>query len=143
MAGWKLCEESALWKRSFAFASGEFVSTCLWMAILAHIQSGQINVGKGNSLEWALLFFVLVSLFGTLGFRIGLIGFKESAVSGWVKRRFWLAFAIGAIFPLTFVLLRPVFGFISAGILPGIIWTFIGSMMAAVPYRLIARDGNG
>ena len=119
------------------------MSICLWMAILTHIQSGQINVGKGNSLEWALLFFVLVSLFGALGFRIGLIGFKESAVSGWEKRRFWLAFAIGAIFPLTFVLLRPVFGFVSAGILPGIIWTFIGSMMAAVPYRLIARDGNG
>ena len=94
-------------------------------------------------MEWALLFFVLVSLFGALGFRIGLIGFKESGVEGWEKRRFWLAFAIGAIFPLTFVLLRPVFGFISAGILPGIIWTFIGSMTAAVPYRLIVRDGNG
>jgi len=88
-------------------------------------------------MEWAFLFFVLVSLFGALGFRIGLIGFKVGGVSRWEKRRFWLAFAIGALFPLSFVALRPVFGFISTGILPGFVWMFIGSMMAAQPYRLL------
>lgn len=126
---------SAPWKRSFAFASGEFASLWVWVAILPYVQSGHGNVGKGNSLDWAFLFFLLVSLVGALGFRIGLIGLEVGGDSGWEKHRFWLALAIGALFPLSFVALRPVFGFISTGILPGLVWTLIGSMMAAVLYR--------
>ena len=135
MSSRNLCEESALWKRSFAFAAGEFASLWILVAILPYVQSGHGNVGKGNSLDWAFLFFLLVSLVGALGFRIGLIGFKACGDSGWEKRRFWLAFAIGALIPLSFVALRPVFGLIGTGIVPGMVWTLIGSMMAAVLYR--------
>ncbi|MGB9493269.1 MAG: hypothetical protein WCA83_00525 [Azonexus sp.] len=141
MTSRNLCGESALWKRSFAFASGEFASLWVWVAILPYVQSGHGNVGKGNSLDWAFLFFVLVSLFGALGFRIGLIGFEACGDSGWEKRHFWLAFGIGAMFPLSFFVLRPVFGLVSTGILPGIVWMFIGAMVAAVLYRrlVVAR----
>ena len=128
-------EEGALWRRSFSFSLGEFVALGVWVAISPYIHSVRPNAGKGNSWEWALLFISIVSLLGALGFRVGLIAFDDSRRMRWEKHRFRLAFTFGTIFPLSFFALRPLFGTIGAGIFPGVIWTFVGSVLAALLYR--------
>ena len=142
MASGMPAEAGALWRRSFSFALGEFVALSVWVAISPYIQSVRSNAGKDNSWGWALLFILIVSLLGALGFRIGLIAFDDSRIMRWEKHRFRLAFTFGAIFPLSIFALRPLFGTIGAGIFPGVIWTIVGSMVAALLYRrLVAMRG--
>jgi len=127
---------AALWRRSFAYALGEFIVLGVMAAVLPYVPRWA-NAGKENSLEWALLFCLILSLFDALGFRIGLIAFNANETSKWERHRFWLAFAFGALFVLSMPLLRPLLVRINVGLLPGIVETFVGSIVAALIYRRV------
>ncbi len=126
----------ALWRRSLAYASGAFIVFGVTAAVLSHVPRWA-NAGKDNSLGWALLFYLVLSLFDALGFRIGLIAFNANETSKWEKHRFWLAFALGGLSVLSMLLLRPLLVRINVGLLPGLVESFVGSILAALIYRRV------
>jgi len=133
----------ALWQRSCAYALGQFIVFGAMAALLPYVPRWA-DAGKDDSLGWALLFCLILSLLNALGFRIGLIAFSADETSKWEKHRYWLAFGFGAVLVLSMFLLRPLLVRINVGLLPGIVETFVGSILAALIYRRLvgARKGH-
>lgn len=131
----------ALWRRSLAYASGEFVAFSICVALIPYIPSLS-NVGKDNSPVWAIPFVMIVSLLDGLGFRIGLIAFDAPRASTWEQHRFRLAFVFGVLFAVALLLLRPFLIKINVGILPGFVEGFVGSIVAALLYRRVVGMRN-
>ena len=127
----------ALWRRSLAYALGEFAAFGIFVALIPYIP-GWSGSGKDNSLTWAIPSVMVVSLLDGLGFRLGLIAFDATGASAWEQRRFRLAFAFGVLFAVSMLLLRPLLVRINVGILPGIVEGFVGSIVAALLYRRVA-----
>ncbi|MBP6422197.1 MAG: hypothetical protein KA271_04830 [Propionivibrio sp.] len=132
---------TALWRRSFAYASGEFLAFSICVALIPYIPSLS-NVGKDSSPVWAIPFVMIVSLLDGLGFRIGLIAFDAPRASTWEQHRFWLAFVFGVLFAVTLLLLRPFLIKINVGIFPGFVEGFVGSIVAALLYRRLVGMRN-
>ena len=130
-----------MWRRSLAYASGEFVAFSICVALIPYIPSLS-NVGKDNSPVWAIPFVMIVSLLDGLGFRIGLIAFDAPRASTWEQHRFWLAFVFGVLFAVALLLLRPFLIKINVGILPGFVEGFVGSIVAALLYRRVVGMRN-
>ncbi len=85
-----------------------------------------------------MLIGIAPALLCALGFRVGVIGLGTDACR--ISKRYLtgLALAFGVLFPLSAVLLRPLFALLHGGLLPAITWAFVGSVLAGLLYRLVA-----
>jgi hypothetical protein len=124
---------------SIIYGCGVWLALSAWAVIAPHLPaSAEQPRGKDIELVWAWLINVLPMLLCALGFRFGVIGFGvgESRLAKRDLAR--LALAFGVLFPLSAVLLRPLFALLHRGLLPAITWAFVGSVLAGLLFRLVA-----
>jgi hypothetical protein len=123
---------------SIIYGCGVWLALSAWAVIAPHLPaSAEQPLGKDIELVWAWLINILPMLLCALGFRFGMTGFAAGD-SRLAKRDLtWLALAFGLLFPLSVVLLRPLFTLLDRGLLPAITWAFVGSVLAGLLFRLV------
>jgi hypothetical protein len=128
------------WRLAFAYAAGTFCALALWSAANPHQFSGASDaLARVPSLAWVLFICGFASVVCLMGFRAGL----EISIRQRRQRvrdaSVLLVFGIGLLFPITVVLLAPLFSMFRAGLLPALAWAFLGSMLAGQWVGRIAR----
>jgi hypothetical protein len=128
-----------LTRLSIVYGSGVWLALSAWAAIAPQLPlSAHQATGKDIDLVWAMLIGIAPALLCALGFRVGMIGHGTDAWRVSRRQLTGLALASGVLFPLSAVLLRPLFALLHRGLIPAITWSFVGSVLAGLLYRLVA-----
>jgi len=130
------------WRLALVYGAGIYCALLLWFAIVVFFDlPGQMGRGKAEP-AWAFVIYLIPFALGTLGFRGGMIGFDASAAVATRRRLLGTALLLGALWPLSVLVLRPVFAGISRGLLPALVWVLVGSALAAICFRALIGRGT-
>jgi hypothetical protein len=117
---------------------GVWSAVTLWAALVSWMPAVMPGPpGKDIGLHWAALINLVPAALAGVGFLLGLGLARGRSRGGGAGR--WFAFALGLVFPLTAWLLRPLFGYLSPGLWPGLAWFFVGSVLVAWVFRRVGR----
>jgi hypothetical protein len=126
------------WQLCLLYSVGVWCAITLWAAVAHHIPPpGGAGRGKDMPLVWAALVNVLPALLCWLGFGLGMTGLDARRCAWSGQRARWTAFAAGVVFPVTAVVLRPMFAWFSPGLLPALVWALVGSLLVALALHLV------
>jgi hypothetical protein len=109
-----------------AYAVGVWSGLTAWAALAQYVLPGRGQaLGKLGSFHWVLWINLVPALLCALGFATGWALVRRPTTAG--RARWRLALLLGLLFPLTALLLRPLFGLFSAGTTPALVWCALGS----------------
>jgi hypothetical protein len=120
-----------------AYTAGVWSGLTAWAALAQYVLPGRGQaLGKLGSFHWVLWINLVPALLCALGFAAGWAVARRSGASGPAHWRTLLV--LGLLFPLTTLLLRPLFGLFSAGTTPALVWCVLGSVAVGA----YARSGR-
>ena len=123
-----------------AYALGVWSSLTLWAAVSPHLGlPDRVASGKDIALSWALLANMVPALMCGLGFRIGIAGDEKPSASTSGMRSLLVVFAWGVLFIAVTAALQPLFALFQGGLIPALVWTLPGSILAARLLRRLAK----
>jgi hypothetical protein len=113
-------------KSTAIYAAGVWSGLTAWAALAQYVLPGRGQaLGKLGSFHWVLWINLVPALLCAIGFAAGWAVARRSGASGPAHWRTLLV--LGLLFPLTTLLLRPLFGLFSAGTTPALVWCALGS----------------
>jgi phosphoglycerol transferase MdoB-like AlkP superfamily enzyme len=113
-------------KSAAIYATGVWASLTAWAALAQYVLPGRGQaLGKLGAFHWVLWINLVPALLCALGFAAGWSLVRRPTTAG--RTRWRLALLLGLLFPLTALLLRPLFGLFSAGTTPALVWCVLGS----------------
>lgn len=131
------------WRFASAYGAGVWCALSLWAVANPHVFSGARESLAGlPSLAWVIFVCGFAAIVCLLGFRAGLDTGARRDRRPARDASSLFAFGFGLVFPVTAVLLTPVFSMLHAALLPALAWAFVGSMIAAWLFGRIARSGG-
>ena len=109
-----------------AYAAGVWSGLTTWAALAQYVLPGRGQaLGKLGSFHWVLWINLVPALLCGLGFAAG---WAVARRPGPPRPAHWRkTLVLGLLFPLTALLLRPLFGLFSAGTTPALVWCVLGS----------------
>ncbi len=113
-------------KSTAAYATGVWSGLTAWAALAQYVLPGRGQaLGKLGAFHWVLWINLIPALLCGLGFAAGWAAARRP---GPPRQAHWrTALVLGLLFPLTALLLRPLFGLFSAGTTPALVWCVLGS----------------
>jgi phosphoglycerol transferase MdoB-like AlkP superfamily enzyme len=113
-------------KSTAAYAAGVWSGLTAWAALAQYVLPGRGDaLGKIGSFHWVLWINLVPALLCALGFAAGWTVTRRPGPTAVIRGRTLLV--LGLLFPLTALLLRPLFGLLSAGTTPALVWCVLGS----------------
>jgi hypothetical protein len=129
------------WRLAFVYGFGVWSALTLWTAADPYLFSGsRDSLGKLPSLDWVFVVNTISATVCLLGFRAGLDSIARIDRRPARNGSSLFAFGFGLIFPVTGAVLKPVFGLFRAGLMPALVWAFVGSVLVALLFGRIARS---
>ena len=97
-----------------------------WAALAQYVLPGRGHaLGKLGSFHWVFVINLLPALLCALGLAVGLAVVRRTATAGGSS---WsVALLLGLLFPLTVLVMKPVFAQLGSGLGPALAWCVIGS----------------
>jgi hypothetical protein len=118
------------WRPVAGYAVGVWVGLTAWAALAKYVLPGRGHaLGKLGSFYWVFVINLLPALLCASGFVVGMVVMQTRAPAGVPGWR--VALLLGLLFPLTALLLKPLFAQISHGLGPALVWCVVGSAIAA------------
>jgi hypothetical protein len=109
-----------------AYTAGVWGGLTAWAALAQYVLPGRGEaLGKLGSFHWVLWINLVPALLCACGFAAGWAVARRPGSSGLAHWR--NALMLGLLFPLTALLLHPLFGLFSAGTTPALVWCVLGS----------------
>lgn len=129
------------WRLAFVYGVAVWCALSLWAAADPYAFSGSgESLGKLPSFGWVFVVIAIAAIVCLLGFRAGLDSIARMDRRPSRNASALFAFGFGLIFPVTAALLKPVLGIFHAGLMPALVWAFVGSVLIALLFGRIARS---
>lgn len=129
------------WRLAFVYGFGVWSVLSLWAAADPYVFSGSgDSLARLPSFAWVFVVIAIAAIVSLLGFRAGLDSIARMDRRPSRNASALFAFGFGLIFPVTGALLKPFLGIFRAGLMPALVWAFIGSMLIALLFGRIARS---
>jgi uncharacterized membrane protein len=112
-----------------AYAGGVWTALTVWAALAEYVLPTRgAALGKLGSFHWVFVINLLPALLCAFGFATGRVLVRSPLP---VSAAAWrVALVLGSLFPLSLVVLRPVFAVFGHGLVPAIVWCVVGSAIA-------------
>ena len=114
------------WRLVASYAVGVWGGLTAWAALAQYVLPGRGHaLGKLGSFHWVLVINLLPALLCALGFVVGRVALRPRAPTDTPDWR--VALLLGLLFPLTVLVMKPVFAQLGSGLGPALAWCLIGS----------------
>jgi len=116
-----------------AYAGGVWTALTAWAALAEYVLPTRGGaLGKLGSFHWVFAINLLPALLCAFGFATGRVLVRSPVP---VSAAAWrVALVLGSLFPLSLVVLRPVFAVLGHGLWPAIVWCVVGSAVAGAVF---------
>lgn len=116
----------ARWRLVAGYAAGVWCGLTAWAALAQYVLPGRGHaLGKLGSFHWVFVINLLPALLCALGFVVGRVALRPRAPTDAPDWR--VALLLGLLFPLTVLVMKPVFAQLGSGLGPALAWCVIGS----------------